>query len=314
MRICVFGAGGLGGYFGGRLALARYDVSLIARGAHLAALRENGLRVRSVVGDFEVRLPATDEPAEIGPVDVVFFTVKSYDTESAAARLAPLIRSGRGQQQATAVVSFQNGIDNEEKIAAAVGAEHVVGGVSYIFASIAEPGVISHTGGPASLIFGELSGQRTERLQSLLAACRAANVRAEISHDIWVALWHKYAFLCAMAGMTAAVRLPIGQIRSEPAARLMLRTLLDEGWRVARAHGIALEDDYVERQLEFVDGLEPGGLSSLHHDLVSGHRMELEALHGEMLRRADRNGVEVPMTRAIHAILSPWARRNTRPS
>ena len=313
MRIAVFGAGALGGYFGGRLAQAGADVHLIARGAHLAALRERGLSVRSVFGDFHVEARATDDPGEIGPVDLVLFSVKSYDTQAAAARLAPLLRPAAADRYATGVVSFQNGIDNEEKIAAAVGWEHVVGGVGYIFATVAEPGVIEHIGGPANLVFGEFGGQRTQRVEELLALCRRAGVTAEIANDIRVALWSKYAFLCALAGMTAALRLPIGEIRADPAARAMLRAIIEEGWHVARAERVALPEDYVERQMGFVDSLVPEGFSSLHHDLVTGHRMELDALHGELLRRAARAVVDVPATRSVYAILSPWATRNSPP-
>lgn len=310
MRICVFGAGGLGGYFGARLARAGADVHLIARGAHLAALRASGLTVRSVLGDFRVELPATDDPQAVGPVDIVLFTVKSYDTEQAATQLAPLLRTTKPDRPATGVISFQNGIDNEEKIADAVGWEHVVGGVSYIFAKLSEPGVISHTGGPSNLIFGEFNGERTRRVEDFLDQCRRADIKAEIATDIRIALWSKYAFLCAMAGMTSAIRLPVGEIRSDPQARDFLRTLIEEGWRLARAEGAGLPDDFVDRQMSFVDGLEAGGFSSLHHDLTTGHRMELEALHGELVRRAERARIDVPATRAVYAMLSPWARRN----
>jgi 2-dehydropantoate 2-reductase len=281
MRICVFGAGGLGGYFGGRLAAAGNEVTLIARGAHLAALRDSGLRVRSVMGDFEARVAATDDPATVGAVDVVLFTVKSYDTDEAARSLRPMLRRADGRLPATAVVSLQNGVDNEERIAAASGHEHVVGGVAYILTSIAEPGVVHHVGGPASLVFGELDGRRSARVEQLLETCRQAGIKAEVADDIRVALWTKYAFLCALAGMTDAVRLPIGEIRTNPAASEMLSQLIEEGWRVARAEGVALPDDYVERQMAFVEAIEAGGYSSLYHDLVTGHRMELEALHGE---------------------------------
>jgi 2-dehydropantoate 2-reductase len=310
VRIAVFGAGALGAYFGARLAHGGAEVSLVARGRHLAALRERGIRVRSVLGDFEVRLPASDDGAAIGPVDVVLFTVKSYDTDAAAARLGPLLRPAARAQEATAVISFQNGIDNEERIAAAIGWEHVVGGVSYVFVNVPEPGVIEHVGGPTSLIFGEFGGAHSGRVVAFLEACHRAGVAAEIADDIRTTLWSKYAFLCSIAGMTAAVRLPIGVIRKDGAARGLLEAVIAEGWRVARAEGVRLPDDYVERQMAFVDALAPDGYASLYHDLVAGRRIELEALHGELVRRAERVGVDVPAARAILAILSPWARRN----
>ncbi len=227
LRVAIFGAGALGGYFGSRLARAEAaDVHLIARGAQLDAIRARGLTVRSVDGDFHVELSATDEPAEIGPVDVVFFAVKSYDTESAAARLTPLLGADTG------VVSFQNGIDNEEKLAAVIGAAHVMGGA---------------------------------------------------------------AFVCA------------------PAARDMFRRILEEVVQVARAEGVPLADTVVARHLAFAQGLEAGGYSSLYHDLVTGHRMELEALHGELLGRAERHEIATPTCRDVYAILQPWARRAQGP-
>jgi 2-dehydropantoate 2-reductase len=193
MRIAVYGAGGVGGYFGGRLAQAGADVHFIARGAHLQALREQGLRVRSVTGDFEVRAPATDDPADVGSCDFVLFCVKTFDTDAAAARLGPLV----GED--TAVVSLQNGVENEETLARAVGDDHVMGGAAFIFAEIAEPGVIRHTGGPASITFGELDGRASERAQRLLSCCEQAGVAAELSGSIKTVLWAKLAFICAQA-------------------------------------------------------------------------------------------------------------------
>ncbi len=308
LRVAIFGAGALGGYFGSRLARAEAaDVHLIARGAQLDAIRARGLTVRSVDGDFHVELSATDEPAEIGPVDVVFFAVKSYDTESAAARLTPLLGADTG------VVSFQNGIDNEEKLAAVIGAAHVMGGAAFVFASLAEPGVVRHDGGPGRLVFGELDGSRSERAEWLLAACAQAGIPAELSTDIRAELWSKYAFILAQAGMTAAVRLPIGDIRSAPAARDMFRRILEEVVQVARAEGVPLADTVVARHLAFAQGLEAGGYSSLYHDLVTGHRMELEALHGELLGRAERHEIATPTCRDVYAILQPWARRAQGP-
>jgi 2-dehydropantoate 2-reductase len=212
MRIAVYGAGSVGGYFGGRLAQAGAEVHFIARGAHLQALREHGLKVRSVKGDFQVQAPATDDPADVGCGDFVLFCVKTFDTDAAAARLGPLIGEN------TAVVSLQNGVENEDKIAQAVGKDHVMGGAAFIFAEIAEPGVIVHTGGPTSITFGELDGHTSERAKRLLACCEQAGFGAELSANIKTVLWAKLAFICAQAGMTAAVRLPIREIRTVDAA------------------------------------------------------------------------------------------------
>jgi 2-dehydropantoate 2-reductase len=304
MRIVVYGAGGVGGYFGGRLAQAGADVHFIARGAHLQALREHGLRVRSVKGDFTVQTPATDDPAEIGPCDYVLFCVKTYDTEAAAAGLRPLL----GED--TAVMSLQNGVDNEEKLAEAVGQEHVMGGAAYIFAGIAEPGVILHTGGPTSITFGELDGQISKRAQRLLAWCRRAGFAAELSPAIKTVLWAKLAFICAQAGMTAAVRLPIGEIRTNDAGWAMFQRLVAEVADVAEADGSPVPPAAQQRALATAQSVEPGSFSSLHDDLVAGRRMELEALHGFVVRRAAENGVPVPMSEAVYAILKPWAVRN----
>lgn len=307
MRIAVYGAGGVGGYFGGRLARgAGADVHLIARGAHLAALRRRGLTVKSVGGDFQLRLPATDDVAQVGPVDVVLVCVKSYDTATVAGRLTPLLH------ERTAVLSLQNGIDNEEILADAVEPERVMGGVAFIFTAVAEPAVVRHTGGPGRVVFGELDGRRSERAEALLELCQRAGVPAEISDDIRVELWSKFAFICAQAGMTAAVRLPLGEIRETPESWAMFERIVREVWTLARAEGVALPDDLVERHLAFAGGLEPDSFSSLHHDLTTGHRMELEALHGTVVRRAEQCGVPVPACEAVYSILRPWARRNER--
>ncbi|MGH2828630.1 MAG: ketopantoate reductase family protein [Actinomycetota bacterium] len=304
MKLAVFGTGGLGGYYGGRLAAAGADVHLIARGAHLEALRANGLRIESPKGDLHVDLPATNDPAEIGPCEYVLFSVKSFDTGAVAARLQPLIRDD------TAVLSFQNGIDNEDKIARAVGGQHVLGGAAYIFSTIREPGVIAHTGGPARIVFGELDGSRSERGLRLLDQFLKADIDAELSEEIERVLWDKFAFICAQAGMTAAVRLPIGEVRAVKESRGAFRSIVEEVCAVAAAEGIELPDDTADRHVSFAEGLEPTGYSSLHDDLTKGRRMELDALHGTILRRAGRHGIPVPVSQAIYAILKPWAVRN----
>jgi len=306
MRIAVYGAGGVGGYFGGRLADAGAEVHLIARGAHLLALREHGLTVRSVKGDFHVQAPATDDPRDVGRCDLVLFCVKTFDTDAAAARLGPLVGTG------TAVLSLQNGVENEEKLARVVGADHVMGGAAFIFAGVAEPGVIVHSGGPASITFGELDGRTSQRAQRLLALCEQAGVEAELSASIKTALWAKLAFICAQAGMTTAVRLPIGEIRAADAAWAAFGRLVAEVCAVAEADGAPVPQAARERVLALAQAIEPGSFSSLHDDLVTGRPMELEGLHGFVVRRAARHGLAVPMSEAVYAILQPWAVRNQR--
>jgi 2-dehydropantoate 2-reductase len=307
MRVAVYGTGGIGGYFGGRLAQAGAEVHFIARGAHLHAIREHGLTVRSVKGDFEVRATATDDPADVGACDFVLFCVKTFDTDAAAARLGPLIAKD------TAVVSLQNGVENEEKLARAVGADHVMGGAAFIFAEIAGPGVIRHTGGPASITFGELDGRASLRAERLLTYCEHAGIDAELSANIKTVLWAKLAFICAQAGMTAAVRLPIGDIRSSAAAWAAFGRLVDEVCALAEADGNPLPQAARERALALARAAEPGSFSSLHDDLVAGRRMELEALHGFVVRRAAACNLAVPTSEAVYAILQPWASRNERP-
>jgi 2-dehydropantoate 2-reductase len=307
MRVVVIGAGGVGGYFGGRLAQAGADVAFVARGPHLAALRSGGLRVQSVKGDFEVPVEATDDISSLASADYVLVTVKSYDTEAVAHAVSPLIDAH------TAVVSLQNGVDNEERLAAVLGGEHVVGGAAYIFATIAGPGRIDHTGGPAKLVMGEWSGSADGsggRVAALVGAFVEAGVDAAESTDIRSVLWSKFAFICAQAGVTSASQLPIGEIRSVPAGRELFRGIAAEACAVAGAEGVTLPADLPDRHLEFVDRLDPGDRSSLYHDLSHGNRMELDALLGEIVRRGERHGVATPASRAVYGVLAPWAARN----
>ena len=251
-----------------------------------------------------MRVPATRDPAGIGPCDFVLFCVKTFDTDAASARLAPLL----GEQ--TAVVSLQNGVENEEKLAHAIGEDHVMGGAAFIFAGITEPGVIVHTGGPASITFGELDGRISQRAQRLQALCEQAGFEAQLSTDIKAVLWAKLAFICAQAGMTAAVRLPIGQIRTADVAWAAFRRLVAEVCAVAEADGTSVPQAARQRALDLAQAIEPGSFSSLHDDLIAGHRMELDGLHGFVMRRAAEHHLSVPMTEAVYAILQPWAIRN----
>jgi 2-dehydropantoate 2-reductase len=278
-------------------------VTFIARGAHLAAIRARGLRVRAVDEDFTVRVAATDDPAEVGPVDHVLVTVKSYDTENAGRRLTPLLGVD------TTVVSLQNGIENEEKLAALVGAEHVTGGVAYIFAHIAEPGVVQRTAAPRSLVFGELDGRRSERLDRLRSACEVAGFEATVSDHIQRVLWDKAALVGPMAAVTAAARLPIASLLPVPESKELYLTVVSEFAAVARAEGVDLAEDVVEQKLAFAEALGPDARNSLHNDLEAGRRLELDALVGAVLRRARRHGVPVPATAGVYALLRPWELR-----
>ncbi|WP_135304159.1 2-dehydropantoate 2-reductase [Haloarcula amylovorans] len=304
MNVAVFGAGGIGGYLGARLADAGHEVHLVARGDHLAAIRADGLRVESVAGDTAVELPATDDPSEIGAVDYVLFCVKSHDTREAAADLEPLLGDD------TAVVSFQNGVDNERWLAEEVGESRVVGGVAYIFSTIAEPGVVEHTGGPARFVYGELDDARTARIETLDGALRScAGIEAVLADDIHVELWRKFAFICAHSGMTAATRLPVGEIRAHEESWRMYRRIVEEVCAVARANGVALPDDTAAEWVEFARDLDPDSYSSLHYDLTHEKAMELDGLNAAVVRHAEGTDVDVPMNEAVTAVLRPWAER-----
>lgn len=306
MKIAIYGAGGVGGYFGGRLAQTGADVHLIARGEHLEVLRQRGLRVDSVFGDFQVDVPATDDPADIGPCDYVLFCVKAYDTDEAARDLHPLVH------EETAVISLQNGVDNEEKLGREIGEEHVLGGLTYVLSYIAEPGTIEHNGGPTTVTFGELDGSRSDRAERFLEACEQAGIDATLSEDVLSDSWQKFAAICAYSGLTAATRLPIGEIRSTPETWKMYRRIIEEVSAVGKAEGIDLPEDLADYVLEAVEGLHPDASSSLYHDLIHDNPMELETLHGEVVRRASEHGIDVSMNEAIYAFLRPWVVRNQR--
>src|ERR671915_133545 len=270
MGMAVIGAGGTGGYFGGLLARGGQDVTFIARGAHLEALRTRGLTLESrLAGTFTVAVQATDDPREVAPVDLVLFCVKTYDTDAAAESIRPLIRPD------TVLLSLQNGIDNEERIARVAGHASGIGAVAYVTSTIKAPGVVAQTSGPGKIIFGELSGgesARTERLRDLL---QRAGITAEVHPDIRVVLWQKFLFICAFSGVTAATRLPIGSVLADPATHALFRGASEEVEAVARADGVGLPDDCVERALETAAAVEPWGRGALYGDLAGGRRLEL---------------------------------------
>ena len=289
----------MGGYFGARLARAGVPVTLLARGAHLAAIQREGLRVRSAVeGESVTAVTAVADVTGLPPADAVLFCVKSFDTETAAAAIRPVIGPG------TAVVSLQNGVDNEETPARVLGPGHAVGGVAYVFAAIESPGVIAHRFA-GHVVFGELDGRPSPRLEALRAAFTQAGVRAEVSPDIRRTLWQKYVMITAQAGMTALSRAPIGVIRGVPESRQMYRRIAEELTALAAASGVDLGPDAVEGVMKAADGLAPEAYSSLHHDLTQGRRLELETLHGHAVRLGERLGVPTPTTFAVYATLKP---------
>jgi 2-dehydropantoate 2-reductase len=303
MRIGVVGAGAVGGFFGARLARAGADVAFLARGAHLAAILESGMCIRSEDGDDVVRAEATGDPREIGACDAVLFCVKSYDAESAVSALEPLVGDD------TAIVPLLNGVDHLDLLADSVGREHVLGGMAAVFSERVAPGIVLYSGGPDTITFGELDGSRTARAEALLETCRAAGIADELSSDIVSVMWRKLAFISAQAGLTAVTRLPIGEIRDTPASCTLYRQVLEEVLSVARAEGVSMRDDTADQLFQFAQSLEPQLFSSLHDDLVAGRRMELEALHGSVVRHAARHGLAVPACEAIYALLAPWAAR-----
>ncbi len=299
MRIAIMGSGGVGGYFGARLALGGADVTFIARGAHLDAMRQDGLRVESPLGDMHLPQPkVTDDPASVGPVDFVLFSVKLWDTESAARAIAPMVGAGTG------VVSFQNGVQKDDVLRSVLGEQAVIGGVSYIAATIAAAGVIRHSGKLQKLVFGECDGSSTERVQRFRDACAAAGIDHELSSRIRETIWEKFVFLVGLSGTTATARVPIGPIRSNERARAFLHDAMDEVVQVARAEGVALPVDYANDRLAFCDQIPATMTSSMHNDLERGGRLEVPWLSGDVVARGRRLGIATPCNRAILDILS----------
>ncbi|MFN7277513.1 MAG: 2-dehydropantoate 2-reductase [Betaproteobacteria bacterium] len=288
MRISIIGAGGVGGYFGGRLANAGEAVVFIARGEHLAALRREGLRVRSASGDLALTVEATDDPAAAGPADVVMIATKLWSTGEAIAAARALLGP------AGCVVSFQNGIEAEDRLVEAFGAGRVLGGVANIAAAIESPGVIRHTGTMAMLQFGELDNARSARVEALLAACQRAGIEARVPEDIHKAIWEKFVFLASLSGMTALVRLPLGPIREDAQTRALFRQLAAEVVAVGVARGVALDEATVELVMKRLDALPPQMHASMLGDLQRGLRLELPWLSGAVVREGERLGVATP--------------------
>lgn len=302
MKVAVVGTGGIGGYYGALLQNTGHEVTFFARGAHLAALREHGLRLESVglPKPLQLQVRATDRPAEVGRVDLALFTVKSYDTDAAAGLLPPLLGGD------AAVLTLQNGVENIERLSERIGRTQVLGGACYIFAAIASPGVISHTGGPGRIVFGELDGRVTSRAQVIRDALAGTGAPVELSTQILTALWEKYVFITAQGGMTALTRLPIGVIRQTPTTMDMYLDVASEVARVGRAHGVPIPEGERDRVRRGADALSPNSFSSLYTDLTRGRRMELDALPGYVVRLGQRYSIPTPVCRAIYAALLPY--------
>jgi 2-dehydropantoate 2-reductase len=294
LHILMMGAGGVGGYFGARLAQAGNRVSFVARGRHLEALRSKGLTLKSSLGDAQLKVDALEAPRD---ADVVLFAVKLWDTESAAEKLRPV----RGL-----VIPFQNGVESIERLGKVLGKERVMGGSAYIATHIKAPGVIEHTGTMARLRFGPLLDSQRPTAESFLKICKAAGINAELSEDIALVNWEKFAFLVAMSGTTALARAPLGVVRGDPDLRWMFEQAMREAWTLARRRGVKLPDDFVEKQMAFAETLPAEMRASMLHDLEAGNRLEAPWLCGAVVRMAREHGLDAPVNRAIYAALKPY--------
>jgi 2-dehydropantoate 2-reductase len=301
VHIVVMGSGGVGGYFGAKLLRAGAEVTMVARGLHLETMRRAGLAVRSAVDGESVVRPAAVERLEgVARADVVLFCVKSFDTDDAAARLWSVLGPD------TPVLSLQNGVDNEDKIDAQLGVGRAMGGVAQVFATIEAPGVIRHHAG-GRIVLGELDGRVSERAERVRDAFARAEIPVELSKDIRRALWEKYVLICAVAGLTAVTRETIGVVRQTPATWRLFRVILEEATALARAAGVELPADTVDRTVAFAEGIPPGNRASLAQDLLQGRRLELEALHGYAAQLGEQLGVPTPAIFAVYAALLPHA-------
>ena len=304
MKILVMGSGGVGGLYGGRLARAGCDVTFVARGAHLAAMRERGLTIENAA-QGDVHLPSvkvTDDPARVGPVDFVLISVKLWDSETAARAVKPAVGAH------TAVLSLQNGVIKDDVLRREFGENAVMGGVAYVATHVSRPGVIHQLGSIQRMVFGEYDGRRSPRAEALLAAALEAGIQAELSSDVRRAIWEKYVFLVGLSGTTAAMRRNIGVIRENPRTRAFLLDLMKETVAVGRAHGVALPEDYAAQRLAFADTVPADMTSSMHHDLERGNPLEVDWLSGGVVKLGEQAGVPTPVNRAVWDILALHAR------
>ncbi len=303
MRIAMMGSGGVGGYFGGRLAASGCDVSFIARGRHLEAIRKNGLRIDSRdMGDALINpANATDDPAEVGEVDYVIVGVKLWDTAAAGQAILPML----GPE--TAVLSLQNGVDCDDVLAPIVGEQRLIGGVAFIASSVGAPGVIRHIGTMQRVVIGERSGGSSARVEALHAAMNGAGITAEISDDIEKTIWEKFVFLIGLSATTTLLRTTLGPIRDDPDGREFLLAAMRETVAVGRAKGVDLPENYAEDRLTFADGLPVDMTSSMHHDLENGNPLEVAWLSGTVARLGKALGVPTPVNHTVFAALKAHA-------
>ena len=301
MRIAVLGSGAVGGYYGAKLARAGHEVTLVARGAHLAAIRERGLEIRSpALGDFTVHCRAEEDTAAVGPVDLVIVAVKAYDNATALPLLTPMLGSG------TSVLTVQNGIGSIHEVAAVTGEARVIGGTTYIASALVAPGVIEQTGTHRRVVFGEVFGalpRNSQRVAELHEALSSADIQSEVAGDGRVPIWEKFIFLVPLAGFTGASRLPIGPVWADPFTRAQFLEACREIERLAHAEGVPVATDVIEKIEKYIGGIPGTMRSSLLIDLAQGKRIEVEALHGAVVGRAAAAGVPVPIISTLYAVL-----------
>jgi 2-dehydropantoate 2-reductase len=310
MRFAIVGSGAVGGYFGARLARSGQDVTFIARGAHLEAIRTSGLQVRSAaLGDFVARAPAEQDPARVGPVDVVIFAVKAYDNPAALPLVPPLVGPD------TVVLTLQNGVDSAGEVAAVVGEGKVLAGTTYVATAIEGPGLIVQTGVHRSIVFGEAFGDRREvspRVRAIADVMAPADIQVTPVADGRVPVWDKFVYLVPFAGFTGAGRLPIGYLWTIPHVQTMFYAAAREIAALAAAEGITISPDRFETLKEYMDHVPAATRSSLLIDLESGKRIEVEALQGAALRRAERLGITMPIVSTLYALLKAWEQGDPR--
>ena len=300
MKIAVVGTGGVGGYYGALLARAGHDVTFIARGAHLQAIRQKGLQIKSVLGDFEISpAKATDNPAEAGTVDLILFTTKSYQTEDAVSAIRPMVGKD------TVIVPFQNGIDAVERIGLTVGMEHMLCGATWIYAEVDAPGVIKHSSQFHRIAIGEPGGKESQRLKAVYEVLKSSGATVEASSDIQKVLWTKFIFISAVSAIGCLTRLATSEYRGVPEARAILKAAVAEVAAVGRSRGVALDTDVVEKTMAFIDAGATGMKPSMQRDVEGGRQSELESMIGVVVRMGEMQNVPTPVMGFVYAILKP---------